>query len=308
MLIKLNLLLSNPIIQTYSHAPLNSQILNECLGLNLTIPNIVDIPFLFSCFALSIDGKLCYRNNPSGFSIASSNHHATDTERKADLQTLMIARSMSNAVILGSDSLHSEKKTYISEITIPELSNLRTSNKSLSKNLWNILICRNLGKIDGSYSLFNDTKTPLIICCFNQVNSIPDNLSNLDNFDIFKVLKLSNLDSIKQLGLKNILEVDVGTKKMFQIFKQIGFNIILNESPFFHHLLLEKKLLHEIWLNYACSYIGGNINSLGYKQSSFSTTNHPDTEILTLHHLNYNFLYSRQRVLNSTQHATTSIL
>jgi hypothetical protein len=99
-----------------------------------------------------------------------------------------------------------------------------------------------------------------------------------------------------ELGFKNLIIVD-NWKKLISNLKQIGFNIILNESPYFHHELLQLKLLNELWLNYSGSYIGGNLIGLGNSQAPFTSKNHPDCEILTLHSLGYNFIYTRQKIL-----------
>lgn len=288
-LIKLKLLLKNPLIDNYSVTPWHNSYINECLGYTFTLPEKAssttnNLPFIFSCFALSLDGKLHYPDNLSGFSIASANHHATNDERIADLHYLMLARSISDAIIIGATSLKQEKSSYTPNITIPELSNLDDNQSRFT-----IIICRNLNSLDLSQELFKNPDFPIMICCFEAIDHI--------SRDGYTSHKLSELKSRNQLSIKNIITLDADTKTLCQKLKLLGFNIILNESPFFQHSLLEHKLLDEIWLNYSCSYIGGSITSLGNKQNSFTSTNHPDTEILTLHHLDYHFLYSRQRVL-----------
>ena len=260
--------------------------LSDSLGHPLSLPVVAELPFLFSCFALSLDGKLCYPDNRSGFSIAKSNHQATSSEQEADWWFLMLARSISDALIIGSNSLNLEHGSYLPDINIPELSAIRDA-----RPLWTIVICRNPAKLDFKQKLFSDSNYPVIICCFDDVGA--------DRPSGFNYYNLNDLNTKQQLGIKNIIKVDGDLKNLFLKLKQIGFNIILNESPFFHHALLEYKLLHEFWLNYSCSYIGGEITSLGNKQQSFSSISHPDTEILTLHHIDYHFLYSRQKILYS---------
>lgn len=283
------LLLKNPIIDSYTHLPLQSTSIVEQIGFEVKLPHKTELPFLFSCFALSIDGKLCYPDKPSGFNIASANHHASQTEKQADLWCLMLARSISDALIIGTNSLNLEYGEYTPEISISELNQARQDNKR-TKHIWTIIMTRDLSNLNFAHELFSNPDFPLMICCHSNVhtNKIPDS---------YLLHKLSELESKQQLAQKNIVLIDTDYLMMYKIFKQLGFNVILNESPYTHHLLLEQQLLDEIWLNYSASYIGGSITSLGDKQNSFSSSNHPDSEILTLHHLGYHFLYSRQRVL-----------
>lgn len=284
LLTKFNLLLLNPKVLEYTiKIPFINNRINELLGYNLKLPVKNDYPFLFSCFVLSLDGKLCYPDSPSGFTIAKSNHHASIMEKNADWFTLILARSISDAVIVGSNSLKLENGRYLPIINIPSLLSVRQS-----KPLWTIIICRNFNNLDLTERIFVDNDYPLLICCLDA--NIPTNT----NFCIFQS---SKLNSRNQLKIKNILIYKPEIDNLYLKLKELEFNIILNESPYIHHDLLEKKLLDEIWLNYSFSYIGGNLTSLGQKQKAFSSTNHPDCEILTLHNINYHFLYSRQKVL-----------
>ena len=283
------LLLKNPIVDSYTYLPLQSQSIVDHIGMEVKLPNKMELPFLFSCFALSIDGKLCYPDKPSGFNIASSNHHASIAEKKADLWSLMLARSISDALIIGSNSLSMEHGEYTPEISIAKLNKAR-QDKKLPKHVWTIVMAHSLDNLDFKQVLFSNSDFPVMVCCYNGTPSskIPDSYS---------LYKLSELKSREQLQQKNIVIIDTDYLMMYKTFKQLGFNVILNESPYTHHRLLEQQLLDEVWLNYSASYIGGSITSLGDKQSSFNSKAHPDTEILTLHHIDYHFLYSRQRIL-----------
>lgn len=282
---KLQLLLENPLLNNY--LPCNHVGIDEIFDSKFKIPKATTNPFIFSCFALSIDGKLCYPDKPSGFNVAAMNHNATQDERSADLYCLMLGRSISDAIIIGTNSINLEGSHYTPEISVPELQQFRIYNQK-PVHPWTIIICRNLNKIDFSQKLFIDPRFSVMICTTDINQPIPHNWTHH---------KASELNSKEQLTNKNIVEIGNNIEEIVQRLKLLDFKIILNESPYFHHSLLERKLLNEIWLNYSCSYIGGKATSLGDKQTSFTTMNHPDTEILTLHHLDYNFLYSRQRVL-----------
>lgn len=287
--IKYNLLLKNPILDSYKNMPLPSEFIVNSLGIEIALPTkLSNSPFLFSCFALSLDGKLCYPDTLNGFDIASANHHATNNERYADWLYLMFARSISDAIILGSNGFKKNATHHTLEMPIAELAAARAKN-SQPQNPWSIIFCRDLATLDLEHEVFTNDNFPCLICTSEQgfTSSIPK---------YWNQQKLSLLTKHSDLKTKNIAFIDIDLPSIFKNFKNLGFNVILNESPFWHHKFLQNKLLNEIWLNYACSYIGGSIISLGNTQQSFESKNHPDTEILTLHHLDYHFLYSRQLV------------
>jgi riboflavin biosynthesis pyrimidine reductase len=282
------LLLKNPLLDTYNHLVLNDTYIPEVLGYIPAIPRIENKPFLFSCFALSVDGKLYYPDTNSGFSIARCNYHATKEEQKGDLFILMTARAMSDAIIVGTKSLHYENGSFLPDIIDSTLLNIN-SNNNQSLLPVTIVICRNLDNINFDDKLFSDDLHQVIICCIN--NSI--NLEKLP--DMYIQLNFSKWVSKKELNLKNIVLVNTLNELILKMYK-VGFNIILNESPYFHHQLLQLKLLDEIWLNYSGSYIGGS-GGLGATQMAFDSKTHPDLELLTIHTLGYNFIYTRQRVI-----------
>ncbi len=223
------------------------------------IPQItLDTPFIFSCFVLSIDGKLCYPNNRSGFAIAKYNKSATPEERQADWWTLNLARSISDAIIIGTNSLRTENGEYLPLITEPILQQSRILN-CLAPIPTTIIMCRNLNNIDFNDKIFQLTDYPVIIIC-----------DNIDTYNLpFDVQYVMNANTLNK---KQILIND--SKNLVQLFKklyQLGYQRILNESPYYHHQLLTEYLLDEFWLNYSLVYIGGTeIATLGQNQNASS--------------------------------------
>jgi len=288
-LTKLKLLLKNPILDSYKHLLLNDGYITETLGYTLAIPNIQNKPFIFSCFALSVDGKLYYPDVKSGFNIASCNYHSTEKERKADLFILMLARAMSDALIVGTNSLRNEFGNFLPDIADSNLRNIRY-NRTGSLAPTTFVICRDLSNINFSDKMFSNDSHQVVICCINShvdLDVLPNTYAQLD---------FNNWMIKEDLKLKNILICSTLDELILKMHK-VGFNIILNESPYFHHQLLQLKLLDEIWLNYSGSYIGGNLYGLGGTQQPFDSKSHPDCELLTLHTVGYNFIYTRQKIL-----------
>jgi riboflavin biosynthesis pyrimidine reductase len=286
--IKLNCLLKNPKLNKYKRISIVSEIAQVLFGSDIHLPNSTKpLPFIFSCFALSIDGKLCYPDTLSGLDIAKANNNATDTERYIDLITLMFARTMSDAVIFSSNIFKKDSIRKKPSISIPELLDDRIKN-SKKVNLTPIIFCRDLNSIDFNHSMMTDNDQEFFI--FHYQPSLDLNIP-----DTFSIQNLSTFKK-SETKRKYVVYIDDNFNQIFKVLYNIGISTILNESPYYHHKLLEEKLLNEIWLNYACSYIGGNVISLGDNQTSFETKNHPDTEILSLYHSGYNFLYSRQEI------------
>ena len=56
------------------------------------------------------------------------------------------------------------------------------------------------------------------------------------------------------------------------------------------------KILNEAWINTSCIYIGGNLTTLGQKNQPFNSSQHPHYTILSLHSINYNFIYTRYKI------------
>ncbi|MFN7095872.1 MAG: hypothetical protein ACK4M7_10955, partial [Burkholderiales bacterium] len=193
-------------------------------------------------------------------------------------------------VIVGSNSLSCEHGSYLPTIEFEELQ-LARKNAGKDDKLWTIIMCRNLDRLNFSDQIFTIADYPVLICCLD------NHIGTKKAPPGFKLNKLSTITDRQQLSNKNILLVDDSLEELVKKFKQLKFDLVLNESPFFHHYFLGHQPLDELWLNYSGSYIGGNITSLGYTQQSFTSTHHPGTKLLTLHHIDYHFLYSRQKIV-----------
>lgn len=286
--IKFNLLLENEKLKTYPRIALQSDAIKKSFGHGLMLPSTsTDKPFIFSCFALSLDGKICYPDTHTGLDIARANKHANLTEKQADWFFLMMARSISDAIIFSSNIFKKKSNRNKPSIAIKDFQNDRKLNNK-PQNITPIIFCRNINTIDFHHEMLQNENQPFFI--FHNKKDL-----NLDNLPSWNQQSLSNFNNTTQ-KIKHLLYLDIPFSDIFSKLNSCGYEIILNESSFFHHKLLEEKLLNEFWLNYSCSYIGGNALSLGKEQTSFTTTNHPDTEILALYNINYNFLYSRQLI------------
>ena len=286
MQLKLTQLIQNTILSSSLYTNYPSKYIYSIYG-NLTIPCFENKPFILSCFALSTDGKLCYPDNPSGFAIAAANDAATNLERYADWWCLSLARSISDGVIIGSNSLLIENGEYIAKINIPELIQFRTEIDKPSQ-LLHIIICRDTEKIDWlKQAIIQDNNTPVVIYTLNITETLPQTLVSTTSYN-------KNL-------LKQVIKLEqINLPKIIAELYSCGIKTILNEAPYFHHQLLQHQLLDEAWLNTSGVHIGGNVASLGSNTQAFTSYNHPSLTILTMHHIGYNFLYTRYKVSYAT--------
>lgn len=293
-MVKFKLLVKHPELSSLAFKDIKSDYLEQVLGIPLKLPNSSKQAFIFSCFATSVDGRLCYPDLRSGFAIAKNNLKASNEEQFADWWNLTLGRTISDAVIVGSNSLLYEDNSYYVDINIAELKQVR---KSLNKpeHLLHIVITRDINKINFSKEILcQDNDLPVLIYCLGKPQQ------QIDNFTIKHIDDLANNTSLDNPNtlLKQIIYSDnqLDIKLLINKLYQTGIKTILNESPFYHHELQKLEMLNEAWLNTSGVYIGGNVASLGQNNSSFLANNHPHYSILTLHTLGYNFIYSRYKI------------
>jgi len=280
---KLKLLLQNPEL-TIEDEKISSEYVTNVLQHNLYIPH----NYIYSCFALSMDGKLCTEDNQSGYIIAQSNKQATLSERETDYWFLNLTRSLADAVIIGSGVLNNEPHNdYIASINIPELQKLRSELKKPTYPL-HVIITRDMDKLNWMHeSLLQNNQYPVLIITqdgsapvhFNQIflNQPPNNIKNYLLMDDLNISVISNY-----LQSNNIYK-------------------ILIESPYYHHKFIQAKLLQEAWLNYSGIYVGGTQATLGGQSNSLATTNLAYYNVIALYSLGYNFIYGRYNVSYETK-------
>lgn len=283
--LEFNLLIDN-ISKQNNYRAIDNQAIWDILSCKLYLPILNNQPYIFSCFATSVDGRLCYPDATSGFNIAQYNNQAMPMERYADWWNLSLGRAISDAVIIGSNSILGEDGKYIASVDIEELQNLRDS-LGKPKELLHITITRDANKIDWqNEEIVNNPDLPLIIFSTNTPDVLPKNIIQTDEF---------NSKLIKQI----VVDAELDLMTLINDLYQSGFKTLLNESPYYHHYLQEHKLLNEAWLNTSGIYIGGTVASLGLNNQAFSTSYHPHYTILTLHNIAHNFLYTRYKIIYS---------
>ncbi|MDD3266627.1 MAG: hypothetical protein PHC75_05535 [Burkholderiales bacterium] len=283
--LKFKLLIDN-ISNNSFYKVINDETLSDILECKLYVQRYNNKPYIFSCFATSVDGRLCYPDATSGFTIAKYNNEAISIERYADWWNLSLGRAISDAVIIGSNSILGEHGKYIASVDIKELRELR-GNLGKPEELLHIIITRDANKIDWqNEEVVKNPNIPLIIFSGNTPRNLPDNIIISDKFT-------------RGLNKQLILDETLNLLSLINLLYENSIKTILNESPYYHHYLQEHKLLDEAWLNTSGVYIGGNIATLGLQNLPFTALSHPHYSILTLHHIAHNFLYTRYKVTYS---------
>ncbi len=286
-------------LESPSYHKIENNYIKQTLGGPLFLPN--NTPYIFSCFALSSDGRLCYPDLKSGYAIANNNYAASPMERYADFWNLNLGRACADAVLFGSNSLAEEHYTYSAAIAIPELQAVRRQ-LAQAKPLWHILITRDCNQIDFARELLTqDNALPLII--FSALP--PQQTLEQQKLEHFTIVNFSDVACRPSNARPNraptwakqiIVYPQLDLSQIINYLQHLGIRNILNESPYFHHRLQELQLLQEAWLNTSAVYIGGSVATLGQKNNSFTSSYHPHYSILTLHHIGYNFLYTRYKI------------
>lgn len=69
---------------------------------------------------------------------------------------------------------------------------------------------------------------------------------------------------------------------LFRILRHMGIERLLIETPVYTHHLMMNGLMDELFLNYACIYVGGGAMSIGLHSKSCTSTDHPHTKMLSI--------------------------
>lgn len=283
MQLQFNTLLCNPILDSENYYSIKNQSVDNVLATEFRLPRINDKAFIFSCFALSTDGRLCYPDLPSGFAIAKHNLLASSMERYADWWNLSLGRAIADAVIIGSNSLRYENGHYQAYIDIPELLNLR-EQLAKPKDLLHVVVCRDSSQIDWTNeAVYKNQQLPIVIFTKQLPEVIPDG---------FVVTRHYLKNQHRQIIYDEALDI---ARLCAELFAG-GIKTILNESPYYHHELQKLCLLDEAWLNTSGVQIGGETANLGRVNQAFTAQNHPHLTVLTLQNIGYSFLYTRYKI------------
>ena len=85
--------------------------------------------------------------------------------------------------------------------------------------------------------------------------------------------------------------------EMLKVLRAMGMEKVLVESPTYCHHMMREGLLDEIFINTSCIFVGGQATGIGTSSKSFPSTDHPHSEIVTMHMHSPHFIYTRYKML-----------
>ena len=269
--------------------------LRKVYGENLCFPKgSEEYPYAYASMVTSIDGRIAFPDAPIGPFIASKNYLAKE-DSLIDWYTLNILRASADGIIFGANTLAAEPEGT-GHVYDAYLSKARERMKG-SIVPWNIIPTMDGTDIPFGHITFTSGQIPVILyttCkgmefCRQQLGrktAVIDSLegcpSSLDPSAVYIVV--TGEDRIdNRLGLK--------------ILRRMGIRRLLVESPTLAHIFIREQLLDELFLDYSCVYLGGSALTIGQRFPSFTSQDHPHTELLRVYMHSSHFMFFRHRLV-----------
>ena len=262
-----------------------------------------DRPLTYASYVMSIDGKIAYEDNEVGPMIAKKNLLDSDGA-SADFWILNLLRANCDGIIIGSGTLIKEPD-YSGSAYDPDLLKARVeAGRPLAP--WTVIVTTTGRKIPFGNPVFSSEEIPVVIA------TSPDGVKNLEKeitkeyYILPKTDSEDNRHQIKKMTEENPGKIAVivtgegmntDSEEMLAILKEMGMEKVLVESPTYCHHLMKEGLLDEIFINTSCVFVGGLATGIGTNSQSFSSTNHPHAEIVTIHVHSPHFVYTRYKMI-----------
>ncbi len=302
--IKLNRIFENKKIKKYPNKGIQTEESKNVYG-KLKFPILPpNRTYTMATFVTSIDGKVAYLDDPAGPIVAKSNS-LDPRGAVADFWVLNLMRANCDAIFAGAVTLQKEPDGTVC-VFDKGLEKARIEN-GLKPAPW-VIIC----SLDGSDIPFEDKVIKQQDVIFNTspvgLKYIEKNMSK-EYFSVgpFNSEDEYNNEKLKELFIKNkskkipIIATGKGrqtnSKVLLHILKLWGFDKAMVESPSYFHSLLREELLDEATINYSCVYIGDKAVGLGKGMKSFTSKDHPHSEMLTIHTHSPSFFYFRHEFI-----------
>jgi riboflavin biosynthesis pyrimidine reductase len=264
-----------------------------------------DRVYTMGCFVTSIDGKLAFPDNPAGPVVAKANSlDAAGAE--ADFWVLNLFRANADIIIGGAGTMWKEPDGTCS-IFDRDLEDARVKAGKPAAP-W-LVVC----SLDGTDIRYQDTlfDSQPVMLHTSPAGEIPVREHYGRPFYIVGPYAdageaAADSDAIRRgFEARKDAEAPViltgegsetDSAALLTILRIMGMERALVESPSYCHVLMQDALLDELTLNYSCLYIGGIAVGLGNGMEPFTSTRHPESELLSIHMHSPSFLYFRHRL------------
>lgn len=262
-----------------------------------------DRPITYASYVMSVDGKIAFEDNEVGPLIAKTNRLDADGAF-ADFWILNLLRANCDGIIIGSGTLIKEPD-YSGSAYDPDLLQARIDNgKTLAP--WTVIATTTGKKIPFGNPVFQSEEIPVVIA------TSPEGYENLkkeitkEYFELPKIKKEEDKELIDRLIKENQGKIAVlvtgegkntDSVELMKVLRAMGMEKVLIESPTYCHHLMKEELLDEIFINTSCVFVGGQATGIGTSSKAFLSTDHPHSEIVSIHMHSPHFIYTRYRMI-----------
>jgi len=253
-----------------------------------------EYPYAYASMVTSIDGRIAFTDAPIGPFIASKNFLAKE-DSLIDWYTLNMLRASADGLIFGANTLAAEPDGT-GHVYDEHLSRAREAMKGVAVP-WNIIPTMDGTDIPFGHITFTSGQIPVILYTTRSgmeycrkalgrkavvIDSLEGCPSSLDTSAVY--IAVTGEDRIdNRLGLK--------------MLRRMGIRRLLVESPTLAHIFIREQLLNELFLDYSCVYLGGSALTIGQRFPSFTSQDHPHTELLRVYMHSSHFMFFRHRLV-----------
>lgn len=301
--IRLNRLFDNTEKAGYTNNGLVCKKVDEVYGKLMFGEVPVDRPITYASYVMSVDGKIAFEDNEVGPLIAKTNLLDADGAF-ADFWILNLLRANCDGIIIGSGTLIKEP-TYSGSAYDPDLLQARIDNgKSIAP--WTVIVTTTGKKIPFGNPVFQSEEVPVVVATSPKGVEILKEEITKEYYVLPTVENEADKALVKQLIKENQGKIAVivtgegsntNSKEMMKVLKAMGMERVLVESPTYCHHVMQEELLDEIFINTSCVFVGGKATSIGSFSKSFPSTNHPHSEIISIHMHSPHFVYTRYKMI-----------
>ncbi len=256
-------------------------------------------PLVYASYVMSVDGKIAFMDNEVGPLIAQNNY-LDPNGALADFWILNMLRGQSDGIIIGSGTLIKEPNYSGSAYDRDILDARRAAGKPLAP--WTVIVTRSGQNIPFHNPVFQCEEVPFLIATSpvgyqSLIKDLPKDhvllpvCQNEDDQETIRRVIRNCPDKIAVFVSGNEDEPD--SSALMKVLDAMGMEKVLVESPAYCHHLMQKKLLHEIFINTSCVFVGGQATGIGSSETPFLSTDHPHCDIVSIHLHQTNFLYTR---------------
>lgn len=260
-------------------------------------------PITYASYVMSVDGKIAFEDDEVGPLIARNNY-LDPPGGLADFWVLNMLRGNCDGIVIASGTLIKEPD-YSGSAYDPDIINARVKEgKAIAP--WTVIVTRTGKNIPFNNPVFKCVEVPILIV------TSPNGFEKLkveipkEYFLISPVKNVLDKEKIKKLVENNKSKIGIlvtgsgdetNSEEMLEVLRAMGMEKVLIESPTYCHYLMEESLLDEIFINTSGLFVGGMATSIGSQSKSFTSKEHPHSEIVSIHMHSPHFIYTRYRLI-----------